>query len=254
VHGVKCTSDGSMEGSVGDYAAVLYVGSSGINGWIDELRISKGVARWTADFTPETSAYSGASFSEAVTTSDVKTQDTTRLIPAESITISDAITKGPNKFITDNITLSELVRKDLVRLLSDTFNLTDVVNKLENRLLTDSVTISDLRYNGYTKPLLETVTITEARRDIAITRNILETLTLSEQINWDICIILTDSVITIVDVVNKDTVYHILTENIAATDAVQEWLNKSGKTTTWTTVSNGTGIWTLVSTSTDIWM
>lgn len=27
------------------------------NGWIDELRISKGVARWTADFTPLTSAY-----------------------------------------------------------------------------------------------------------------------------------------------------------------------------------------------------
>ena len=28
------------------------------NGWIDELRISKGIARWTADFTPPTAAYS----------------------------------------------------------------------------------------------------------------------------------------------------------------------------------------------------
>lgn len=29
-----------------------------VNGWIDECKISKGIARWTADFTPPTSAYS----------------------------------------------------------------------------------------------------------------------------------------------------------------------------------------------------
>ena len=28
-----------------------------LNGWIDEFRVSKGIARWTADFTPESSAY-----------------------------------------------------------------------------------------------------------------------------------------------------------------------------------------------------
>ncbi len=31
-----------------------------LNGWIDEFRISKGIARWTANFTPPTSAYSPA--------------------------------------------------------------------------------------------------------------------------------------------------------------------------------------------------
>lgn len=30
------------------------------NGWIDEFRISKGIARWTANFTPPTSAYAPA--------------------------------------------------------------------------------------------------------------------------------------------------------------------------------------------------
>jgi hypothetical protein len=30
-------------------------------GWLDELRISKGVARWTSNFTPPTSAYTGDS-------------------------------------------------------------------------------------------------------------------------------------------------------------------------------------------------
>ena len=46
---------------VGDIASVLYVGretpAAYLNGWIDELRISKGIARWTANFTPPTRAY-----------------------------------------------------------------------------------------------------------------------------------------------------------------------------------------------------
>jgi hypothetical protein len=57
-------------GTQGDHAAVLTIGmrpSIGryTNGWIDEFRISKGIARWTANFTPPTSPYSksGTGFS-----------------------------------------------------------------------------------------------------------------------------------------------------------------------------------------------
>lgn len=41
----------------------LIIPASGniLNGWFDEYRISKGIARWTTDFTPPTSAYSEAS-------------------------------------------------------------------------------------------------------------------------------------------------------------------------------------------------
>lgn len=64
--------DGSQVGStttdtstIPDFAGVLRVGrvtdSAGANayhnGWIEELRISKGIARWTANFTPSTTAY-----------------------------------------------------------------------------------------------------------------------------------------------------------------------------------------------------
>lgn len=40
--------------TIGDYS---FSGSNYLNGWIDELRISKGIARWTANFTPPTAPY-----------------------------------------------------------------------------------------------------------------------------------------------------------------------------------------------------
>jgi hypothetical protein len=52
-----------MSGVVPDLASSLYVGTlSGaaqyFNGWLDEFRVSKGVARWTSNFTPPTAPYS----------------------------------------------------------------------------------------------------------------------------------------------------------------------------------------------------
>lgn len=60
--------DGTQIGStltdtspVPNLAALLEVGGFGavdyLNGWVDELRVSKGVARWTTNFTPPTSEY-----------------------------------------------------------------------------------------------------------------------------------------------------------------------------------------------------
>ena len=57
--------DVSYSGSVGDYSASLEIGrindatySKELDGYIDELRITKGQARWTSSFTPDTSPYS----------------------------------------------------------------------------------------------------------------------------------------------------------------------------------------------------
>lgn len=69
VDGVALSAGKDVTGlDINNTTALLYVGSiqagSGyeFNGWIDELRISKGIARWTANFTPPTSAYSATSF------------------------------------------------------------------------------------------------------------------------------------------------------------------------------------------------
>jgi hypothetical protein len=57
---------------VGNINGLLYIGRYGLtsnyyfNGWIDELRISKGIARWTSNFTPPTSIYSTDSYTKCL--------------------------------------------------------------------------------------------------------------------------------------------------------------------------------------------
>lgn len=49
-----------IQGSNDVYFGTDLAGGSGLNGWMDEIRISKGIARWTSTFTPPTSQYGGA--------------------------------------------------------------------------------------------------------------------------------------------------------------------------------------------------
>lgn len=61
--GLQVGTDGTFVGSVPDLAAAFSVagysaGAIGhFNGWFDEFRVSKGIARWTSAFTPPASAY-----------------------------------------------------------------------------------------------------------------------------------------------------------------------------------------------------
>jgi len=55
-------TDGSYSATLTDFTGTLYIGALGVpqdyvNGWIDEVRVSKGIARWTENFSPPTSAY-----------------------------------------------------------------------------------------------------------------------------------------------------------------------------------------------------
>ncbi len=50
-------------GNLSDISAPLWFGrpadtNDSLDGWVDEIRFSKGIARWTANFTPPTSEYS----------------------------------------------------------------------------------------------------------------------------------------------------------------------------------------------------
>jgi len=59
---------GTSAASIPDFSATVQIGRlytydvHALNGWLDEFRISKGVARWTSNFTPPTSAYTTNSY------------------------------------------------------------------------------------------------------------------------------------------------------------------------------------------------
>ncbi len=62
--GTDLTNSSNISGSAtGVYIGALYSGGTGnyLNGNIDEFRISKGIARWTSNFTPSTQAYTADS-------------------------------------------------------------------------------------------------------------------------------------------------------------------------------------------------
>lgn len=64
VDGTLEATTASVSGSVNNSAEVLSVGAAGAltssrySGWVDEYRLSVGIARWTANFTPPTEEYS----------------------------------------------------------------------------------------------------------------------------------------------------------------------------------------------------
>lgn len=61
--GVQCGTTTEWEVTLPDLGAAFLIGTYNgsiytTKGWIDEFRISKGIARWTANFTPPSSPYS----------------------------------------------------------------------------------------------------------------------------------------------------------------------------------------------------
>ena len=63
INGTQEGGDVSFSGTINNSTAVLAIGAAGAfasdlwNGWIDEFRLSVGIARWTTTFTPPTVAY-----------------------------------------------------------------------------------------------------------------------------------------------------------------------------------------------------
>jgi hypothetical protein len=86
------------------------------NGWLDEIRVSKGIARWTADFTPPTIEYAldfdELTINETITLSENWEISTNpeQVIDNESVTLSEnwSIEENPKfEILNENIALSE---------------------------------------------------------------------------------------------------------------------------------------------------
>jgi len=61
IDGVQLGADEVADITMPDFSSAFWIGRTNggnyFNGWIDEVRISKGIARWTTDFTPPTIPY-----------------------------------------------------------------------------------------------------------------------------------------------------------------------------------------------------
>jgi len=74
------TATTSFSITYSDYSGVVTIGGETasakyLNGYLDEFRVSKGIARWTSNFTPSASAYTADSYTKLLLHMDAFTDD-----------------------------------------------------------------------------------------------------------------------------------------------------------------------------------
>ena len=120
------------------HVSSLNDGTQAMNGWIDELRISKGIARWTSNFTPPTEEYSIDIIDES---DDLEIADTilvidTAILESEDLEITDSIEVIDTTIIeSDNIQIA-----DSVTVTDTTLPLTDAIQITDSIILTGTNT------------------------------------------------------------------------------------------------------------------
>lgn len=93
IDGVQEGGDVTLSGTVNDSSNAFSVGRLGElvagtwGGWIDEFRLSVGVSRWTANFTPPTAAYAAIDFSTTSGSTEVTIVDA----GISNVTVFDSI-------------------------------------------------------------------------------------------------------------------------------------------------------------------
>ena len=103
VDGIQLGSTVNVTGlSVADHAGSLwigqyYYGTQFIDGWLDEIRVSKGIARWTANFIPQTTTYASDSYDKLLIHADGVDGYTTFVDSATGKTVTTAGTAQIDK-------------------------------------------------------------------------------------------------------------------------------------------------------------
>lgn len=116
-----------------DVGALTVNGSYLMHGWIDELRVSKGVARWTSDFTPPTAEYSNAS--DDTETPAILSATSSVIAPTVTIpqTITPSILSAASALITPaatgvTTTFSPAILSALSQVISPSFRIDSSVS------------------------------------------------------------------------------------------------------------------------------
>jgi hypothetical protein len=116
-----------------------------LNGWIDEFRFSKGIARWLATFTPPVAEYGQGltkALSDTTTLSDARIS-TPKPIKTDILTLSDARISKPKLLKTDILSLVESVVKKPGLVKSDSISLGEAIVKKPKPVKSDSISLSE---------------------------------------------------------------------------------------------------------------
>lgn len=103
---------------------------------------------------------------DTITLSDAVTK-AAGLKKTDTSTLSDAVTKAVGKLQSDTITLSDATARSVHVARSDTITLTDAQLKADGKLITDTITLSDFitvtpgGAVNYTLSLSDTITLTD---------------------------------------------------------------------------------------------
>lgn len=123
------------DGILGNNAHTLDVGELNhggvgvVDGWMDEVRISKGIARWTAGFTPETSAYSNDTYTKLLIHSDGDLTGNVVTNLGAPLALASSTGTGPNGTYSYKVTCYSTTYKAT---LNNPSNLVTVANKSVN--------------------------------------------------------------------------------------------------------------------------
>jgi hypothetical protein len=129
--------------SIGRYGN--YTVSYWFNGWIDEFRFSKGIARWTATFTPPVAEYGQgltASYADTITLSESRTSKP-KPVKTDILTLSDSRTSKPTLIKTDILSLVESISKKPTAVKADSMSLSEAIVKIPKQVKADSISLSE---------------------------------------------------------------------------------------------------------------
>jgi hypothetical protein len=154
IDGQKQTTK-TISGTIYNSTAVFMIGAATpgapvafFNGWIDEFRFSKGIARWTSNFTPQSYPYADASTTEVISLSDSVTGIWAHETTSESITLTDTTANDHLvDSVSDALTIADTTGRNatITSNVSETVTLTDVAeNILMVEPTTDVATITDI--------------------------------------------------------------------------------------------------------------
>lgn len=119
-----------------------------LNGWLDEVRISKGVARWTGNFTPPTEEYSASttyeqSVSGTLTSSGALIKLTKKVL-AGTQTTSGALVKLTQRSLSGILATSGTLLSSFIHFLSldGTLTSSGSLQKMTKKVLAGALTMS----------------------------------------------------------------------------------------------------------------